>query len=215
MKHLVFDFDGTITTRDTTRLLIYELLRLRPLKSPLIAFILAKLLLNRSPESIQTSKNRCIGELIKGLPHEAVESSLMRFSNKVMLLFRPELVKIIEDNLSLGNEVILASASPAFALKYLFSGYDLTIIATEFSKCGVFFTGSTVNGSCFGKNKANAVREYLELNAGSGVIECAWSDSISDFPVMMMAETRIWYCSAVDESLIREADPEGCLVICS
>ena len=214
MKYLVFDFDGTITTRDTTRLLIYELLRLRPYKLPFIVFILAKLLFNRSPELIQTSKNNCIGELIKGQTYEAIEPSLVRFSNCVMILYRQELIEAIVENINIGNKVIIASASPDFALNKLFSGYELTIIATKFIYNGEFFTGATQGGSCFGKNKAKAVQEFLKKSEVSETIECAWSDSISDFPVMMLAKKRVWYCSSDDESLIREADPEGCIVRC-
>lgn len=213
MKYVVYDFDGTITTRDTTRFLVKELLRLRPYKLPIVVFVLSKLFLKRSPEVIQECKNRCIGILVKGLSYKTIEPSLAKFSHRIGKLFRPDLIKSICENIGLGNKVIIASASPEFALKYIFSNYNVTVIATKFRYTGGSFTGSMSDVSCFGESKAKTVQEFLKDDGKSGIIECAWSDSISDLPVMMLAKKRVWFCSSDAEPMIKEVDPKGYRVI--
>lgn len=210
---LIFDFDGTITTRDTTRFLMYELLRSRPWKAIFVAKQAIGLLRQRSPEAIQTCKLRCIGVAIEGLSEHDLLPSLQRFARTVRRLYRPELLRLIEEHSALGDDVVLASASPGFALRHLFAEYRLSVVATEFEVRHGVFTGRAVGNSCFGAHKAAAVLHYLSL-AGDESVESSWSDSISDLPVMMLARNRIWYCSAVDELKLRKVDPEGCFVVC-
>ncbi|GFO69228.1 hypothetical protein GMLC_28070 [Geomonas limicola] len=212
MQRLIFDFDGTITSRDTTRFLVAELLRARPWKTPVVAAQLAPLIAGRSTDAIQSCKLRCIGEAIRGTTEQQLSSALDRFASRVRALFRPELIKTIEQHREAGGEVILASASPGFALRPLFAEYGLTVIATEFECRNGIFTGRTIGSSCFGEAKAEAVRNYLH-STGDREVAAAWSDSITDLPVMLLARDRVWYCSADHAQKMRQADPEGNFVI--
>ncbi|MCF6158697.1 MAG: hypothetical protein E3K32_09030 [wastewater metagenome] len=210
MKYVALDFDGTITTRDTIRFLIRELIRLRPLQAPGVFSLLTRMVMSYSPDSIQELKNRCVGKLIKGLSEDQLVPALERFCNSVRPLFRLDLISYINKSLADGKKIIVASASPAFALRYLFSGQDLIIIATEFEVMGKIYTGNLSGDSCYGDAKAEAVLGYLRNEGEKDVIiESAWSDAISDLPFMNLAEKRYWYCSAGLIDKIKGMDPKA------
>ena len=79
----LFDFDGTITSKDTIKILIQELLRNRPLKIFHAFSLLVKIFLESDDHITQENKNKLIGEMIKGLSYEELEKPLNNFKQRV------------------------------------------------------------------------------------------------------------------------------------
>lgn len=192
------------------RFLLRELIRLRPWRAPGAFLLVARMVMSSSPDRIQDLKNRCVGKLIQGLSEEQLAPALERFGFRVRPLFRPELVNYIDKCLADGKKVIVASASPAFVLRYLFNGQDLAVIATEFEIAGHIYTGKLSGSSCYGNAKAEAVRDFLKKEGGQDVmIEDAWSDALSDYPFMSLAEKRHWYCTPELRDIVKKKDPQA------
>ena len=89
MKNVsLFDFDGTITSKDTIKILIQELLRNRPLKIFHAFSLLVKIFLESDDHITQENKNKLIGEMIKGLSYEELEKPLNNFKQRVSKIIR-------------------------------------------------------------------------------------------------------------------------------
>ena len=69
----LFDFDGTLTSRDLTRFLVLLLLKERPQKFFIILPNLLQIKFSKHEEETQNLKNLIIGKLIKGLTIPRVE----------------------------------------------------------------------------------------------------------------------------------------------
>ena len=67
-------------------------------------------------------------------------------------------------------------------------------------------TGRVSGSICYGDAKPDAIRALLGANAP--VID-AWSDSLSDLPMMLMARERHWLCPPADAADVARKDPQG------
>jgi len=87
--------------------------------------------------------------------------------------------------------VVIASASPAPALRYLPVLRGCQIVATEFEVRDNHFTGFPSTPECVGEEKARRVSAYL-TQVGVESLFFAYSDSFLDEPLMRMAEKPTW-----------------------
>ena len=127
---VAFDFDGTLTTRDTTRFLILALLRNRPGRIFEWIPLVVRFLLRKIP--VQEFKDLSIGCLIKGLRQDQFGGALEHYATSVKGLLREELVAIAKQHEDAGDLVIVATASPAFAVAYVLSARRIEVIGAEF-----------------------------------------------------------------------------------
>jgi len=205
----LFDFDGTITSSDTTKILIFELIKLRPLRlfflSWLVIRIYVALLLKKN---IQNYKNQIIGYLISGLSNEDLRVSLLNFQSKVKLLYRPFLQDKIKQHLQSNNIVLIVTAAPSFAIEGCIEGESVFVIGAEFEFDGNQYTGK-FNHACYGSSKVDRIfswknQKKIELN----YIE-AWSDSFSDYSMLSLSNNRYWIGGKSLQDLITINDPSG------
>ena len=112
MKQLfAFDFDGTLTTRDTLiafiryacgtpRFLLGFLLH-----APLLVLMKLRLYSNGK------AKQRLFSWFFRGMPLEAFDALCQSFASTHRHLLRPETVRLLQQALSEGSEVLVVSAS--------------------------------------------------------------------------------------------------------
>ena len=108
----LYDFDGTITTKDTTILLLVALLKLRPWRFPGLIWFLFRMIVASDSVSKQGQKNKAIGYLIKDLNDMRLSGALKDFRNKVKCLYRPSVVASIGQAIQGGCTVVIVTASP-------------------------------------------------------------------------------------------------------
>jgi HAD superfamily phosphoserine phosphatase-like hydrolase len=188
MDCILMDFDGTLTRRDTVRDLILSLLRERPWLAVSVIPVLWRMAFSESAEAVQLSKNRCLGRLLQGLGPAGLGRVLGRFEAAVSGLLRPELLDILADK---ANPVVIVTASPDFAVRYLFREQPVTVIGTQFKRLGDVYTGEIVFPPCYGQHKPYWINVWRK-DQGEVRFTEAWSDSPADMPMMMLAERRIW-----------------------
>ncbi len=180
---VAFDFDGTLTSTDTTKLLVAALLRAWPLR----ALVLAPLVLRlpsrrRAPQELKTA---AISRLVRGTSERAVQCALGRFVTSVAGVLRPDLYARLRQHSRRGDLVIVATASPAFAVRPVFAAESLEIVGTEFEVQAGRYTGRSL-GNCYGEEKARRVRAFIE-SRGLARLEWAYSDHHSDAPLLALA----------------------------
>ena len=182
-KVALFDFDNTLTKTDTTKFLLFSLLFYRP-----FAFVTSMQLLRKSrdnKEKLQVVKAEIIGRLIGGYSENVLKKKLRVYTFLTKLTYQKCMVDILKRFVSDQYHVIIATASPTFALTDLL-GKDVVVIGTEFKiKHGVY-TGEINGVPCFAKSKAYMVNEYLKNNNLTD-IEAAYSDDEVDKPFLLLA----------------------------
>ena len=209
MDVVLLDFDGTITRRDSTRVLVFALLRARPWRLLRVIAPLFYLVSGGEAEQIQSAKDRCVGTLLKGLSFEQMRPILQRYRHDVLPLVRPELYKMTCDRAAACQKVLVVTASAEHAVSGALEELPVTVLGTRFEYGNGRFTGAVEGGGCFGPAKVQRIREWADTQATPPQFIEAWSDSLSDLPMMELAQRRIWVCRGDERHKFHEIDPEG------
>lgn len=205
----LYDFDGTITTKDTTILLLVALLKLRPWRFSLLIWFLLKMIVARNVVSKQEYKNKAIGYLIKDLSDTDLSCALKDFRNKVKFLYRPSVLASIEQAIEDGSAVLIVTASPSFAISDCVSDLPVIVLGTEFQKEENIYTGLLKSENCYGQEKVNRIKEWAASNKITLSVQSAWSDHLSDFDMLGLSAKRYWVGGEQLQKLIIDRDPQA------
>ncbi|MFH0783265.1 MAG: HAD-IB family hydrolase [Pseudomonadota bacterium] len=187
MNLALFDFDGTISTRDSYLLFTRFLNRKK--------FFWGCLFL--SP--------RIMGYLAKVYPNDALKQDFLRFfykrktaaelnvyaatfcSSILPAIIRPQALQRILWHQSQGDITVVVSACPRLILEPWCLSVKSNIIATEIefdaqSKA----TGKIVGKNCWGQEKVHRIVAQYELKLYAEVF--AYGDSIGDIPMLQLAK---------------------------
>lgn len=205
----LFDFDGTIVRRDSTRTLVKALARLRPWRAVTAAPLAVKLKLAPSEADLQRAKCALIGGLVRGLDEPRLRPAVECAAEFMRADRRPEVVDALRARAASGQRVLVVSASPGFFLRVALADLPVEVVATEFTMEGGRHTGAVMGAVCFGAAKVPAISAHAEPGA---VIEEAWTDSLQDLPMMRLARRRFWLCPPLVAEQVRGVDPEGKVV---
>jgi phosphatidylglycerophosphatase C len=205
----LYDFDGTITTKDTTILLLVALLKLRPWRFFGLIWSLFRMIIASDSVSKQGHKNKAIGYLIKDLSDLRLNGALKEFRNKVKFLYRPSVVASIHQAIQNGCTVVIVTASPSFAISDCVSDLPVIVLGTEFEKEENIYTGLLKSENCYGKEKVNRINEWATSNQIVLSVQSAWSDHFSDFDMLSLSAKRYWVGGEQLRKLIIDRDPEA------
>ncbi len=206
---VLFDYDGTLVRCDSTRFLVFALLRLRPWLAPRAAVGIAALRLARTPRALQERKCALVGALVRGLDEAALRPALEMAACRMRREVRAPVLAAFDAHARAGCRVVVVSASAGFYLRYALAPLGAEIVATEFEVRGGRYTGRVAGAICYGEVKPAAVRALL---GPAAAIEDAWSDSLSDMPMMRLARVCHWLCPPADPAAVTRADPQGIIV---
>ena len=209
MKTVLLDFDGTITRRDTTRFLVFALLRARPWCVFRVIAPLFLLATGGSAQQIQNAKDQCVGTLLRGLSGQQVRPILHRYCDDVLPLILPELATLMRDRAAVGQKILVVTASAEHAVREALSEFPVTVLGTRFEYTDGRFTGAVEGKGCYGPAKVPRIIEWGAAQTEPLRFLEAWSDSVSDLPMMKLAEKRVWVCRDSEQDKFQERDPEG------
>jgi HAD superfamily hydrolase (TIGR01490 family) len=181
-----FDFDGTITTKDSLAEFIRFtkgnsgfLLGLIPVLPHIIGFKFG--LFNR-----QKAKEKLLSVFFSGMPeHEFKEQSVSFANNRVPSLLRPGAVEKLKWHQQQGHEVVIVSASPAHWLKPWCNSNGFACISTELEVADQKITGKIHGLNCHGEEKVRRIREKYQLSAYDAIY--AYGDTGGDKPMLAIA----------------------------
>ena len=185
MKQLfAFDFDGTLTTRDTLiafiryacgtpRFLLGFLLH-----APLLVLMKLRLYSNGK------AKQRLFSWFFRGMPLEAFDALCQSFASTHRHLLRPETVCLLQQTLSEGAEVLVVSASIDNWVQPFFP--TVTVLGTQIEVIDGRLTGRFLTPNCYGQEK---VRRILALYPDrSSYHLTAYGDSRGDRELLAFAD---------------------------
>jgi phosphatidylglycerophosphatase C len=187
----VFDFDGTLTYRDSfvpflrfafgNKIFIRKLLRMaRPSHSYLMKRI-----------SRDDLKAQLIRTFLRGVTLAWLEQQAQYFCDKSWAqLMRPKGLVAVSDQLLGGATVTICSASPALTLKPFAAKLGVQLIGTQLEAVNGILTGEIEGQNC------RCVQKVMRLEAEYGSLKHylvrAWGDSPGDEQLLAVAQEPRW-----------------------
>jgi len=181
-----FDFDGTITTRDT----LLEIIRFYKgdlkfylgflINAPFIAAWKAGIISN------QAAKEKVLRYFFRGIPLETFQQRCDVFAaTNVPLLLRPKAIKEIEKLKAAGAEVVIVSASAENWIQEWCRQQNLQLIGTKLQTDKERLTGKIENLNCHGQEKVNRIKAAFDLSEYDEIY--CYGDTKGDKPMLELA----------------------------
>lgn len=183
-KLFAFDFDGTLTTRDT----LIEFIRYACgtarfllgflLYSPLLVLMKLRLYSNGK------AKQKVFAHFFKGMTIDAFDTLCQDFASTHRHLLRLEVVSQLEQALSEGAEVLIVSASIDNWVQPFFP--KVKVLGTQIEVIDGRLTGRFLTSNCYGQEK---VRRILTLHPDRSAYHLtAYGDSRGDRKMLAFAD---------------------------
>lgn len=184
----LFDFDGTLTDRDTMAAFFFYCARKSPWRGLLmlmsITCIWPVLLF---PKGLRIFNSAVLWWATVGLSRRATLYLIQDYTRKLIAtphLLLPGGLRRLEKHKSRAETVWIVSASCAQWIRPVLSAAghgDIVVIGSVFAFC---FGGLVMTQQCFGPEKVAAIHRRNEAY----VWQWAYGDSISDLPVLRLAQ---------------------------
>lgn len=182
-----FDFDGTLTRRDTliefirfargTRGLLLTLLRFSPL------LVLMKLGLYPNWKTKQSIFTYCFA----GMTADGFNALCCRFAAERASLMRPAAVKRIKELLAAGDKVVVISASIVnWVEPFITPLGDVIVLGTMIEERDGRLTGRFMTKNCYGREKINRLLQLYPERRQYRLT--AYGDSRGDAPLLDFAD---------------------------
>lgn len=186
-----FDFDGTITSKDTLAEIIkfakgkrayyFGLLVLSPI---LIAYKL-KLLSNHAAKQIM------LRYFFKGMALNDFNVLCMNFTKNVLpSLLRKEALRAIRNHIENKTKVVVVSASPLNWVKPWCDQFNIDCIATCLEIKDNKLTGKISGRNCHGQEKVNNINNNYQLKNYSSIY--AYGDTPGDLPMLALSTHKFY-----------------------
>lgn len=186
-----FDFDGTITFKDTlleiikfhrgARGLYTGLLKI----SPWLVAMKLKMVTN------QAAKERLLTHFFKDLSIGDFQNICDEFTNSYLpRLIRPAALEKIKQLQERDIPVVIVSASAENWLQGWCNQYGLICIATKMETKGNILTGKIAGKNCYGEEKVTRIREMFNLAEYENIY--CFGDTKGDKPMLSLATSSFY-----------------------
>jgi phosphatidylglycerophosphatase C len=181
-----FDFDGTITTKDT----LLEFIKFSKgnfrfylgflVNSPYLVAYKTKVISN------QAAKEKVLQYFFRNMPVDAFEKLCEAFTQKYLpSLIRPGALREIEKLKRENYVVVVVSASPENWIRQWANENGVELIASRLETKEGMITGKIVGKNCHGEEKVRRIMEKYVITDYSTVH--AYGDTTGDRPMMALA----------------------------
>ncbi|MFT3825248.1 MAG: HAD family hydrolase [Chitinophagaceae bacterium] len=181
-----FDFDGTITTKDT----LLEVIRYRHGSAKLyLGFLLNSPLLVAYKLGIisnQSAKENVLKLFFGKTTLAAFQEHCDAFAREqIPALIRPKALKEIQQLKDAGAEIVIVSASAENWLREWCKQLQLKLIATELQVKNDVVTGKISGRNCYGDEKVRRIKEAYDLSQYDEIY--CYGDTSGDKPMLSLA----------------------------
>jgi HAD superfamily hydrolase (TIGR01490 family) len=186
MNLALFDFDGTITTKDS----LVDFIQFAVGKpsyyagltklSPMLTAYTLKLIPN------DIAKERLIGHFFGEWESEKFQQLAEQYSfEKIDTIVRPEAMERVRWHQEQGDHVVIVSASMECWLTGWCKKKNIELISTQLETIDGRLTGRFATKNCYGVEKANRVKEIYNLEEYDHIY--AYGDSRGDRELLALA----------------------------
>ena len=186
-KIYAFDFDGTLTRRDT----LLEFIRFaKGDKAFLLCFLRFSPLLVLMKMGLYPNwkaKQKVFSYCFKGMREDDFNALCARFAKENAKLLRPKAVKKVEEAKAEGGTVVMVSASVNNWVEPFFSGMGgVFVVGTMVGVRDGVLTGRFVTKNCYGEEKVNRLLQLYPERKQYYLV--AYGDSRGDFELLDFAD---------------------------
>jgi phosphatidylglycerophosphatase C len=183
----LFDFDGTITTKDT----LFELIKFQKGSmafylamiwiSPILILFKIKLISNTR------AKEFVLSFFFANQSQSSFQQMCDQFISKALpSMLREEAIKKIKDHLRNNDRVVVVSASAYNWVEGWCQSMNIELVATRLETKSEMITGKLESLNCNGAEKVNRIRGHLNLTDFSPIY--AYGNSSGDKPMLALAD---------------------------
>ncbi|MFT3700846.1 MAG: HAD-IB family hydrolase [Agriterribacter sp.] len=186
-----FDFDGTITFKDT----LLEIIKYQRGSAGLYAGMLQlspwMVAMKLKLISNQTAKEKLLAHFFKNTPVDVFQKNCDDFAQAMFpSLIRPKALEQIQAFKAAGTRVVIVSASPQNWLSFWCNINGLDCIGTILQKKNNLITGNIEGLNCYGEEKVRRIKAQYNL-ADYTQISC-YGDTNGDKPMLALG-TEAYY----------------------
>ncbi len=186
MNLALFDFDGTISDRDSFLLFMkyahpFSFYLSCAVLSPRILLFLLKCYPNRK------LKEDFLARILKGRTSTEIKKLSEHFcSEKIPAIIRPGALQRIRWHQEQGDEICIVTATPRLILEPWCRAHDLKVLGTELeTDSAARLTGKLAGENCRGDEKVRRIRAAFHLG-DYGTIH-SYGDTGADLPMLQLA----------------------------
>ena len=183
----LFDFDGTITSKDTLIEFIrfsvgeYRFLKGMALLSPMLLTFKLKLI----PNNI--AKQKMLSYFFKGMKKGIFFALARKYSlHHIDEITRPAALECIQWHKEQGHDIVVVSASIECWLKPWCDSYDINLISTKLEIDNGLISGRFSTKNCHGEEKVNRIKELYNLTDYNQIF--AYGDSSGDKELLALTD---------------------------
>ena len=188
-----FDFDGTVTNKDSMFKLFQFIHGYRKLCLGLLFFIPAFLKFKLGFTDRQTAKESLLRYFLGGMEEADFEEKCAAFSVLFLdCIVREEALKKIYWHKENQHDVVLVSASAENWLTAWCSRHNIKCIATRLESVDGKITGKIFGKNCYGEEKSKRIREEYSLADFEKIY--AYGDSNGDKNMLALAHFPFYRC---------------------
>ncbi|TKG94733.1 HAD-IB family hydrolase [Puteibacter caeruleilacunae] len=184
-----FDFDGTITTKDT--FLQFILFAKGYVKTIIGGIVLSPVLFAYKTGLLHNgrAKELVFSFFFKGYSREAINNLGEAFcQNKLPEILRDEMIEAVEKHRKSGDKIVVVSASFSIWIKPWCDARHIDLLTTEAELHNDVITGKLQTKNCFGKEKVFRIKEQYNLEDYD--IIYAYGDSKGDDAMLDLADIK-------------------------
>lgn len=189
MNLALFDFDGTITTRET----FPDFMRfaVAPRRLALGTLVLAPLIVGYRLGAVSGPRVRSsiVNFGFRGVAEAAVTQAGQAFARDVLpRLLRPEALQRIQWHKAQGDAVVVVSGGFDVYLSHWCTQHGLALICSRLESARGVLTGRYLGEQCVGAEKCRRVREEYDVERFPVVF--AYGDTAEDLEMLGMAQEK-------------------------
>lgn len=181
----LFDFDGTITSKDTLfEFILYAKGRMNFIIGmvallPVFTAFLLRIIPN------WRAKEMVLSFFFNGMSLKEFQSKCDLFSaDKIPHMLRPDALNKIAGHIHQGDRIIIVSASPENWVGRWAEMQGLEWIATRLESINGCITGKISGKNCYGTEKVVRINEYVDIALFDKIY--TYGDTASDWPMLQL-----------------------------
>ena len=173
-----FDFDGTLTTRDTLLLFIRHARGWWALFGGLLLFSPLLVLMKLHLADNGRTKERLFRHYFRGMLERDFDALCQSFARSHTHVLRTAGLRTVQQALDRGDRVVILSASidrwvEACLRQFLVSSSRFQVLGTEIDVVDGRLTGRFATPNCYGPEKVRRLKEFLKEVSPRGDVEGA------------------------------------------
>ena len=184
----LFDFDGTLCSKDSFTGFIFHALSKRHIVKKTIKILpwIQAYYLKAYPAHAMRSK--LFRAMFSNADALQLQQLAQQYASSLMSQLNPALLKQLKQHQALGDDVVLVSASIDVYLKSVCELLEIDLICTETEKINQLYTGQYTTPDCSSEQKKQRILDQYNLDDYAVIY--AYGNSVEDHEMLELANYR-------------------------